>query len=109
MSQDDPQIVALAKCRYDFCRTFMEVNKVPKPPSDISLGTIPASYWAICSLKGDMATVSQVWEYLFREWLPASGWQPASIPAMEVFHRRPEEIGWDQFDMDCCLPLMKLR
>ena len=102
MSMDDPAVVPLAKCRYDFCR---ESNIKPLVRSGISHDTLPANTWAVLPCKGDLAAVERCWNYLFREWLPASGWQPAALPALEVFHGRPEQLGWEQFDLDCCLPL----
>jgi AraC family transcriptional regulator len=106
MSMDDPDIVPLRKCRYDFCRTV-----TLKPPSrtGASYTALPACDWAIAECKGDMGDVEHVWNYLFREWLPASAWQPAAIPVLEIFNKRPEETGWDRFDMHCCVPIKPLR
>lgn len=106
MSMDDPDIVPLRKCRYDFCRT---VTSKPPPRSGANYTTLPACDWAIAECKGDMGDVEHVWNYLFRDWLAGSGWQPAAIPALEIFHKRPEEIGWDRFDMLCCIPVEPLR
>jgi AraC family transcriptional regulator len=105
MSIDDPAVVSLAKCRYDFCR---ETKVNPKARSGVTHRTLSASDWAVLPCSGDLTDVNRCWTYLFREWLPQSGWQPAAMPAVEVFHRRPEEIGWDRFDMDCCLPIEPL-
>jgi AraC family transcriptional regulator len=102
MSIDDPAVVPLAKCRYDFCR---ETAVKPKARSGVNHITLPACRWAILACRGDLSEVDRCWTFLFREWLPQSGWQPAAIPALEVFHRRPQEIGWDQFEMDCCVPI----
>jgi len=40
--------------------------------------------------------------------LPASRYEPANMPAFEVFARTPEEIGWETFDLYCCLPIVRL-
>jgi AraC family transcriptional regulator len=105
MSIDDPAVVPLAKCRYDFCR---ETTLIPKPRSGVNHRTLPANKWAVLPCRGDLAEVDRCWTFLFREWLPRSGWQPAAMPALEVFHQRPEDIGWDRFDIDCCLPIERL-
>jgi DNA gyrase inhibitor GyrI len=57
---------------------------------------------------GDISVVAYAWQYLFRIWLPASRYQPANMPAFEVFARTPEEIGWETFDLYCCLPIVRL-
>jgi AraC family transcriptional regulator len=110
MSQDDPQIVPAAKCRYDFCRTLSGAKTARSADRKlgISFAQMPAAEWAMATCQGDMAAVSNAWEYLFRDWLPASGFQPAAIPAMEIFLKRPEEIGWDRFDLQCCLAVEPL-
>lgn len=105
MSMDDPDIVPLSKCRYDFCR---EVRAKPPPRSGVSFSTLHANTWAVAECVGDMGDVEHVWNHLFREWLPASGWQPAAMPALEIFNQRPEEIGWDRFDITCCVPVEAL-
>lgn len=102
MSIDDPAVVPLAKCRYDFCR---ETPLKEKARRGIHHRILPASSWAILPCQGDLASVDRSWSYLFGQWLPASAWQPANLPALEVFHRRPEEIGWENFDLDCCVPV----
>lgn len=102
MSIDDPAVVPLAQCRYDFCR---ETSLKEKARRGIQHRVLPASHWAILPCKGDLACVDRTWNDLFEHWLPASAWQPANLPALEVFHRRPEEIGWENFDLDCCVPI----
>lgn len=106
MSIDDPDVVPLAKCRYDFCRT---VASKPPPRSGVSYTVLPECDWAVTHCQGAMTDVESTWNFLFREWLPRSGWQPAAIPALEIFNKRPEEIGWDRFDMQCCIPIEALR
>jgi AraC family transcriptional regulator len=105
MSIDDPAVVPLAKCRYDFCR---ETKVIPKARSGVNHRSLQANRWAVLPCSGDLAEVDRCWTFLFRDWLPQSGWQPAAMPALEVFHRRPEEIGWDRFELDCCLPIEPL-
>ncbi len=106
MSMDDPSITAHARCRYDFCRT---TEHIPKRDSGLSSATMPACQWAVLPCKGGMQRVSATWDFLFRVWLPNSGFEPAALPALEVFLQRPEEIGWDQFNLLCCVPVQALR
>lgn len=106
LSMDDPDIVALEDCRYDFACT---VPASTKSAPGISRTRLPASDWATIHCVGDLAEVDSAWTHLFRDWLPASGWQAAALPAIEIFHQRPEVIGWDMFDIDCCLPVVPLN
>ena len=105
MSMDDPDIVALEHCRYDFACTVPAAT--PRAPG-IHRTHLPAAHWATVRCVGDIGVVGEVWTHLFRDWLPASGWQAAALPALEVFRQRPEVIGWDRFDLECCLPVVPL-
>ncbi|WP_454260363.1 AraC family transcriptional regulator [Pseudoxanthomonas mexicana] len=105
MSMDDPDIVPLEDCRYDFACT---VPATIKRESGIRRTQIPAAHWATLNCVGDISIVEDAWTHLFRDWLPTSGWQAAALPAIEIFHQRPEVIGWDRFDLDCCLPVVPL-
>jgi hypothetical protein len=57
---------------------------------------------------GDLGHVDRAWHYLYRIWLPSSAFEPADLPAMEVFVRLPEEIGWQTFDLKVCIPVVRL-
>src|SRR5207302_6393493 len=58
---------------------------------------------AVVHCAGDLGHVDRAWHYLYRIWLPASAFDPADVPAMEMFVRLPEEIGWTMFDLQACL------
>jgi len=57
---------------------------------------------------GDLGQVGRAWQYLYRIWLPAGKFEPADQPCMEVFVRIPEEIGWETFDLQTCIPVVRL-
>src|ERR1022692_1268993 len=57
---------------------------------------------------GDLAHVDRAWHYLYRIWLPSGAFAPADLPAMEMFVRLPEEIGWETFDLQTCIPVVRL-
>jgi DNA gyrase inhibitor GyrI len=105
MSPDNPEITPLAKYRYDLCVT---VGNHIKPEGEINVTTISAMRFAMHHCTGDLHQVERAWHYFFKVWLPGSGYQPASLPAMEVFLKLPEEIGWETFDIECCVPIQPL-
>jgi len=57
---------------------------------------------------GDLDHVGRAWQYLYRIWLPTSAYEPADLPAMEMFVRLPEEIGWETFDLQIGIPVVGL-
>ncbi len=132
MSQDDPTITPAENCSYDLGVAFPknaedqgivgELLKsrrragrnlvMPDRAECESLGLtvrdFEAEAVAVLHCTGDITVVSYAWQYLFRIWLPGSGYQPANLPGFEVFVRTPEEIGWETFDLYGCLPLVRL-
>jgi DNA gyrase inhibitor GyrI len=77
-------------------------------PSALTRREFEAEAIAVIHCVGDLSLVSYAWQYRFRIWLPASLYQPADMPAFEVFARTPEEIGWETFDLYACLPIVGL-
>jgi len=55
------------------------------------------------------SALDRAWNYLFRAWLPASGYEPTNEPAMEVYRGHPLKIGWEVFDIDCLVPVKPLE
>ena len=131
MSQDDPAITPSEKCRYDMGVAFLQdtgekgiVGEILRSRGRCGGGIAPnrsecqayglsardfeAETVAMIHCAGDISAVGDAWQYLFRIWLPNSGYQPANMPAFELFVRTPEEIGWETFDLYACLPLAKL-
>jgi AraC family transcriptional regulator len=130
MSLDDPAITPSENCRYDLGVAF------PLAPGGILAGIIrtrggsPARAVAVpdrseCDVRGltfrdfepqdvvsfhcvgDLGHVGRAWHYLYRIWLPASKVEPTDAPAMEMFVRLPEEIGWETFDLEACIPVAR--
>jgi AraC family transcriptional regulator len=106
MSRDDPDITPMKKYRFDWCLVLPpEVT----PSGDVSLGVIPANRFASLRCRGDIYKVDRAWRYLFHSWLPRSDYEPTHDPAMEVFHGHPLDQDWSLFDIDCCVPVKRLR
>lgn len=101
-SQDDPDLIPLSRCRYDFC---LEVPKGTPAPKALLTSKREAGRWATTHVVGDFQAVDRAWNLLFKSWLPASGLQLRNAPAEEFYHLTPEEIGWDQFNLTLAIPL----
>lgn len=131
MSLDDPSITPSENCRYDLGVAFPQrpggmlaeiirsrgraaahFESLPNQPECDAQGLTVRDFEAqqIVSMHcdGDLAHVDRAWHYLYRIWLPASGCEPADLPAMEMFVRLPEEIGWEKFDLQICIPVVRL-
>ena len=102
MSADDPEITPPEKYRYDLCLTL---ETPVRPAGEIGSGAIPSGLYAVHHCVGEIEAFARAWNYFFKVWLPQSGYRPSGKPALEIFNSIPEEIDWERFDIDCCVPL----
>jgi AraC-like DNA-binding protein/DNA gyrase inhibitor GyrI len=105
MSQDDPEITALHLCRFDWCLTVPENWQAE---AEVMIRTFPACRVATIHCLGDVQQEYKALQYFFCYWLPRSRYQPANLPGMEIYRKRPDELGWETFDIDCAIPIVAL-
>jgi AraC family transcriptional regulator len=105
-SKDDPDITPMKKYEFDWC---LVLPPGVDPNGEVSDDVIPANRFAVVRCAGDVHKADRLWRYVFQNWLPGSGYQPADAPLLEVYRRSPLELGWETFDVDCCLPVRPLR
>jgi AraC-like DNA-binding protein/DNA gyrase inhibitor GyrI len=105
-SRDDPEITPLSRCRYEFT---LEIPDGVRPPAGLAAGEREAGWWAAHACEGDLAAADRAWNLLFKSWLPAQGLDLRDAPAEEVYCRTPAELGWERFDLLCCVPVVKPR
>jgi AraC family transcriptional regulator len=112
MSLDDPSVTPSEKCRYDLGVAFPRAgNPLPTRAecdrSEFSIRDFESQKIAAIHCAGDGRDVGRAWHYLYRVWLPSAAFDPADLPAMEIFVRLPEEIGWETFDLQACIPVVR--
>lgn len=103
---DDLETTPMKKFRFDWCLLLPEGFEAGR---DVSIGEIPGGQFAVVRCVGDIHKEDRAWKYLFHSWLPGSGYHPTDEPTLEVYRKHPSEIGWETFDIDCCLPVKPLR
>ena len=104
MSEDDPNVTPPALYRYDVC---MAVPAALQADDVVAIRTLPAHTLATIHCVGDIAQVDKTWQFLFRQWLPNSGFLPDNLPMMEIYCWTPDEIGWESFDLECAIAVVK--
>lgn len=104
MSIDNPEVTPASKFRYDFA-LFLPKD-YPKTDG-IEFGAIPGADYATVHVDGKLEQVAQAWDHLYKYWLPNSEYQPLHYPAIEEFIQGPEEIGWENFNLKCRIPIIK--
>jgi AraC family transcriptional regulator len=106
ISHDDPGITSPEKLRYDAA--------VEVPPDFVGAGkhlktVIPGGKYAVAKFTGSDVEVGDVWAWLLRDWLPASGMQLDSRPFFEHY---PIDATYDPqtgaFDCEICIPVSPL-
>ena len=109
MSLDDPSITPSENCRYDLGVAFTREPLPGRAECDARGFTVrdfESLPMVAIHCVGDLGHVDRAWHYLYRIWLPSSDYEPADLPAMEIFLKHGEEIGWETFDLQTCIPVV---
>ena len=68
---------------------------------------VPAMRYAVIKVSGDIDKVATAWDYLYRDWLINSAYEPEHAPALEVFVDKESATDWSHFELELCLPVRK--
>lgn len=93
---EDPEIVPLEKCRYD---VGLEVPDGTRGAAEISIAEFPTFEVAELEIAGTIELELRALDWLFRTWLPTSGYAPAHQPMFEAFNGRPFAHGTEHFEL----------
>ena len=100
---EDPEIVPLEKCRYD---VGLEVPNTTSADGEVSITTLPPFEVAEIEIAGSVELELRALDWLFRTWLPSSGYAPAHQPMFEAFKGRPFAHGMEHFELRIQLPVV---
>lgn len=106
MSIDNIEVTPSRMYRYDFAIALKSKSLIPE--GLIEIGKIPSGKYATIHCVGKLEDVAQAWDYLYKSWLPQSNYKPIHYPALEEFVQGPEEIGWDNFNIKCRVPIEEI-
>jgi AraC family transcriptional regulator len=98
---EEPEIVAVADCRYDVALVVDAVE----PSGEIGRFEFPPMRVAEVALSGDIALEGRAIDWLYKTWLPRSGYVPDDQPAFEAWIGRPFAHGSEHFEIACQLPV----
>jgi AraC family transcriptional regulator len=98
---EEPEIVALADCRYDVALVVDDVE----PAGEIGRFEFPPMRVAEVAVRGDLALEARAIDWLYKTWLPRSGYVPDDQPAFESWIGRPFAHGSEYFEIACQLPV----
>lgn len=100
---DDPEIVALDKCRYDI---GLEVPDSIHVGDGVSVTRFPPMRVAEIAIVGGVELELRALDWLYTTWLPTSGYAPDNQPGFEAFNGRPFEHGQEHFELRVQLPVV---
>jgi AraC family transcriptional regulator len=103
---DEPEIVALAKCRYDVALVVDDVNDF-KPAGEIGRFEFPPMRVAEVIVRGDLVLEARAIDWLYTTWLPQSGYVPDDQPAFEAWIGKPFAHGNEHFEIAVQLPVRR--
>jgi AraC family transcriptional regulator len=98
---EEPEIVDLADCRYDVALVVDDVE----PAGEIGRFGFPPMRVAEVVLSGDIALEARAIDWIYKTWLPHSGYVPDDQPAFEAWIGRPFAYGNKHFEIACQLPV----
>ncbi len=99
---DDPEIVALAQCRYD---VGLEVPGNTLAEGEVSLTVFAPVSIAEVDVAGAVEVELRALDWFYRTWLPRSGYAPAHQPMFEAWNGRPFAHGTEHFELRAQLPI----
>lgn len=105
MSQDDMDTTPTDKYRLDWC---LRVPDDVTPKGTVATRRFEGGLYASVVCNGDIHLLDRAWQWLYRDWLPDSGYEPDDRPAMEWYITDPTVSGWEQYNMRCCFPVRRL-
>lgn len=99
---DDPEVTPPDKVRYD---AGIVVSAGFRPEGEIGVQEVGGEY-AVCEHRGAYETIGDTYARLCGEWVPGTGRELHSGPAIEVYRNSPREVGRDDLLTDLYLPLV---
>jgi AraC family transcriptional regulator len=99
---DDPSAVPESQLRSHAAFEVGEDFQVEAPLEEIRL---PAGRHAVLEHTGPYSGLQAAYDQLYRDWLPASGEDPADRPVFEVYRNTPMDAAPEALRTDIMLPL----
>ena len=104
MTTDDPHVTPKHLYRYEICFASHSPFRLAPGMSKLKM---PAMRYAVVNVSGDLHKIATAWDYLYRDWLIRSDFEPEHAPALEIFLDKENALDWSHCDLDLCLPVRK--
>jgi AraC family transcriptional regulator len=101
---EDPEVVALADCRYDMGLVIPESTIVDDP--GVNATSFPAMKVAEIDIAGGIDLEMRALDWIYKTWLPSSGYVPDHQPGFEAFNGEPFAHGTEYFELRIQIPIV---
>ena len=104
MTVDDPHVTPKHLYRYEVCLASSLPFECMEGMSKLKM---PAMRYAVTKVSGDIRKVATAWDYIYRNWLINSAYEPEHAPALEIFLEKENALDWSHCELALCLPVRK--
>ena len=102
VSHDNPHVTPPDKLRYDAC---IAADRPFRPEGEIGVQEIPGGEYAVVAHKGPYEKLPDTYAWLYGDWLPRSGREPAESPGFQHYHNTPAVTAPEDLVTDIYVPL----
>lgn len=104
LSWDSPQATSADRLTYDLGFALAEVDPGRVAEAGLGLIELPAVRAVEVHCRS-LPDTGLAWELLYRHWFPASGHEPADLPAIKRFRSPPDVLDRTAWEVDCSVAL----
>ncbi len=105
ISHDNPDVTPADRCRFD---ASLQVPDDVTGEGEVGIQVIPAGTHAVGRFSGPIAEIGTAYHFMFGDWMPGSGYQPADAPCYEIYYSNPDDDPRGSYDSDICIPVRPL-
>lgn len=102
IGHDDPSVTETEKLRYDACMT---VKKEVVPKGNVGVKSIEGGKYAVFKYKGPYTNLEQVYNFIFKNWLPESKYELEDKPCFEKYLNNPEKHKPENYKTHIYVPI----
>lgn len=99
---DDPNMTDADKIRYDAC---LVIHKEAKPVGDVGTKTLKKGKFAMFHYTGSYKYLSEVYDYIFNEWLLNNAYELRDEPVREKYRNNPQNTEESKLKTEIYLPI----
>ncbi len=106
ISHDDPSITDAEKCRYDACVT---IKKEVQPEGEIGVKVVEGGKYAVFKHVGPYANLGEAYDLIYRNWLPASGYELRDTPCFDKYMNNPDKTKAEKLQTYIYIPVKEIE